>query len=516
MVQGRRTRTFSDLFKARDPNPLNTAWQTALGASTGQWSLQQLQSGRENFLDAIPIMFPAYKSNWHHVVLAEALQKVADGRVKKLIVSLPPQHMKTMSCSELFPAWILGRQNEAIMAGAYSQSRANDVASAVGRFMNSDGYKALFPMAPIPSRSDSTRGWKRMSNNFNVIGYEAERTYLGIGVGGSGTGYPRSLGIVDDPVKNYEDAISPVHQMKTQNWYSSVYGSRENQLRSSGVGVRDIIVMTRWSENDLAGYLLQREGRLEEGGQWMEVNIPAIMDEIGLKTKHPLDPRGPGEALWPAMRDIDRLLAQRNLAPQIFEALYQGRPNNVQAGLFQYDWFRRFRDTPEGQWVMSCDLNFGATGKQAATHSKASIGIWVVDSYAGHAYLVDELWETYSFPECLAAIQGLYRKYPKVSQTLIEAKASGPAMIQTLSQYVPGVTPVQPTRSKMARAGGVAPYCEAGRVHVIDGPVGDDFLGRVCRFPDSGTDDSVDQMTQLLSAHLGVDVLRTLGFLTGT
>lgn len=510
-----RFKTLGDLFKPADPDPIGTAWHSALGAATGQWSLEELKLARRSFIDAMPILMPGFKLNWHHAIIADALQSIADGATKKVIVSIPPQHTKSLSCSELFPAWTLGRQNEAIMAAAYSQARANDVAGAVGRWMSGEGYKALFPLAPIPKRSDVSRGWKRMTANFNIIGYEASRTYLGIGVGGSGTGYPRSLGIIDDPVKNYEDAVSAVKQGIIKNWYSSVYGSRENKLRSEGGEIRDIIVMTRWAEDDLAGHLLKREGRVSEGGQWLEINIPAIMDEVGIKSKHPQDPRQVGQALWPEMRDLEKLESQRALAPSIFEALYQGRPSSASTTLFDYDWFPRCEphEVDGDRWLLSCDLNFGETGKKAKTHSKASLQVWCVNTYSKKAYLVDELWETYSFPECLEAIHGLYRKYPLIMETLIEAKASGPAMIQTLSQTMPNVIAVQPTRSKMSRAGAIAPYCEAGRVNVVRSPMLDETLRRIDKFPAAGTDDSVDALSQTLSHALGPDALAGIGFL---
>lgn len=507
----RRLHTIGDLFAEKDPTPVDTALGTAMGMATGKWTVDEIQQGRESLIHACRLMCEGYKTNWHHILVAEQLEKVATGEIPKLMVAMPPQHGKTMLCSELFPTWLLGRQKEAIMAVAYSQTRATDVATSVGRWFDSEGYRAMFPLSPIPDRSDTARGWKRMAANFNIVGYEDSKTYLGIGVGGAGTGYPRSIGIMDDVHKNYADAKSPVKQAHVHNWYSSVYGSRENALRSGSAGsIRDLLIMTRWDDNDLAGWLLKREGRVEEGGKWHEINIPAIMDEHGLKTKHPADPRELGEALWPEMRSIEKLMAQKDLLPSVFEALYQGRPHQDGGGLFKTSWFRRFTpsELPSGMWTLSCDLNFGTTGAKADTHSKASIQVWVLDVVNVKAYLVDETWDTLSFPETLDVIRSYYSKYPIV-QCLIENKANGPAVIQVLSQQFNGIKPITPGRSKIARAGAIAPYAEAGKVFVAKGKMGDEFLDRLERFPATGTDDSVDAFSQMM-LELGDDPLSVI------
>lgn len=474
-----------------------------------------VSAARSSFLEAVPILFPDFIFNWHHVLICKRLQDLAEGKIEKLIISLPPQHGKTILASELFPAWLMGRQDETFFAATYSALRAQANCRAVQRVMHGQGYKSLFPDALLPGRSCAREGWEVGSQGFNLVGHVDRRAYRAFGVGGGGTGFPRSFGAIDDPVKNWQDAKSEAIQSRIWEWYASVYSTRQNALRSSAKGapIRDLLIMTRWHEEDLAGKLIESEGLLSEGGKWVEIRIPAIMDTLATAGRHPDDPRQLGEALWPQMMPIERLEERRKMLPLIFEPLYQQRPESAAGSrLFPAENFQRFDHVPDGEWVVSCDMNFGSTDQKKETSSFVALEVWCMSLGDGRAYLVDYVLERLTFPQTMQRLIDLQRKHPKISRYKIEAKANGAAAIQTLQMNSIPVDAYEPKGSKMARAGAVAPWVQGGRVFVAKGSRGDEFIDLVAKFPAKSTDDAVDAMSQIL-VELGDNPLDALGFL---
>lgn len=474
-----------------------------------------VSQARQSFLKALTVLDPGFILHWHHVLLANTLQKLADGKISKVIISLPPQCGKTRTSSELFPAWLLGRQDENLFAATYSALRAQANCRAVQRVMHGQGYKSLFPDALLPSQSSSREGWSVGSQGFNLVGHVDRREYRAFGVGGGGTGFPRSLGLIDDPVKNWQDAKSEAIQNRIWEWYASVYSTRQNALKSSAEGsaVRDLLIMTRWHEEDLAGKLIESEGLVSEGGQWVEIRIPAIMDTLATASRHPDDPRQLGEALWPRMMPIERLEERRKMLPLIFEPLYQQRPESAAGSrLFPPENFQRFDHVPDGEWVVSCDMNFGSTDQKKETSSFVALEVWCMSLGDGKAYLVDYVLERLTFPQTMQRLIDLQRKHPKISRYKIEAKANGAASIQTLQMNNIPVDAYEPKGSKMARAGAVAPWVQGGRVFITKGAHGDEFIDIVAKFPKHSSADAVDAMSQML-VELGDNPLDALGFL---
>lgn len=510
----RKTRNLGDFFSQGAPARPQLDQLLAEAIADDFYGSTDILGARQSLIKAAPVLFPGFVANWHHVVFSRAMERLANGEILKLAISSPPQHGKSLLFSELGAAWLLGRQDEAVMAVTYSLERAKANAMAVQQIMDSEPYRKLFPNAPLPPKSSVRHGWVRTMTRFAVAG-NPRRSYLGIGVGGGGTGYPRSFGILDDLIKNWEEAQSETIRKRNNNWYASVFGTRHNRLRASAAGVRELIVATRWHAEDLTGWILEREGRVEEGGEWTVINIPALYDP-SFET-HPEDPRQAkppiSRALWPAMISEAELEKRRKLLPDIFDSLYQGAPRSGSSGLFHASQFSRFAPGTalNGEWVVSCDLNFGTSGKKKETHSRVSLQVWVVKHYEKEAYLVHEIWGRFEFPETLQHLSTLKRSYPQIRRFLIEEKANGPAVISMLRRHRIRVDPVNPTGDKVARAGAVQPWVQAGKVFIVQNEVGDAALKRVCDFPKKGTDDTVDAMTQLL-VQFGPNPLDLLDF----
>lgn len=509
-----RFQTLGDVLDDRQKETLQEQFGLALSGEVEGYDSDELDKGRESLIHAATILSPGYIPHWHHIAVAEGLDKVLRAEIEKLMILIPPQHGKTLLASNIFPAFALGSQDESIFSCAYAIRKAEEESRRTQFMMESPGYKALFPLRKIPKRSNNLKNWVRSSQAFNIVNHP-NATYKCFGVDGQGTGSPRSIGIIDDPIKNLQDARSETIREKVWGWYASVYSTRRNQLRSGATGkVRDVLIMTPWDEDDLHGRLLDQEGDVKDGGEWHVIRIPAIMDEVAEDLgRHPADPRALGEALWPQMNPIEALLKSKELLPSVFEAMYQCRPRNPDGGIFRKSWVRRFEpvELPEGVWTISIDANFGTTGTKRDTHSYVSIQVWVLDMYSSRAFMVHEERNRETFLETIDRLTQIRHRFPKVRQTLIENKANGPSIISTLQSRLAGIIEVNPTGSKMARAGAVAPWWESGNVYVAKGVNGDEFIERCVRFPAKGTDDTVDAMSQCLD-RLGDNPLQKLEF----
>ncbi len=264
---------------------------------------------------------PKYQINWHHRVIAnklqEAYEKVKNGERARIILQVPPRHGKSELSSVKFPAYVLGKNPEyPIITTSYSKDLATDFGLKTKDLMKSHNYQALFNTR---LRKDATAKakWKTQSQG----GYTAA------GVGGSITGKGFKIGIVDDPIKNRDEADSEVIRDKIWKWWKSTFITRED-----GNGAI-VVIMTRWHEDDLVGRILSDDwdGDPED---WEVIDFPAIA------TKHE-DKRRKGEALWPDRFDLDYLENKKQGAgPYEWSALYQQNPVDEESREFKNSWIK--------------------------------------------------------------------------------------------------------------------------------------------------------------------------------
>lgn len=264
---------------------------------------------------------PVYRAEWFHALIAEHLEAFERGDLPRLIVSMPPQHGKTELVSRLLPAWMLGRRPDLrILAGSYSDSLASLVNMDVQRYIDSEAYQQVFPATRLPAPGQAfearRRRERRRGSYFEVVGRRGFYRSAGVGVGISGV--PADVGIIDDPIKNREEAESATYRDRVWSWFTSSFMVR---LRKDS---RLLVVMTRWHEDDFVGRL--KESAERGGLQWVELRLPALAEEEG---RHPRDPRAPGEALWPVMFPAETIAErQRTMTSYEFAGLYQQRPRN--------------------------------------------------------------------------------------------------------------------------------------------------------------------------------------------
>jgi len=261
--------------------------------------------------------WPGYRDAGHHRLIARHLEAVERGDIKRLMITMPPRHGKSMLASEFFPAWYLGRNpDHYVVTATYAQELADDFGRKVKNQIEDGGYQAIFPGVTL---ADDSKSAKRFHIDGSLGGYEhavSQRgAFYAVGVGGPLTGRGAHLLLIDDPVKNREDAESELIRKKTKDWYTSTAYTR---LMPGG---RIVIIQTRWHEDDLAGWLQAEHGHEE----WTVLDLPAINDA--------------GDALWPEQYDLDALnQIKRALPPRDWSALYQQRPSPETGDYFKRDW----------------------------------------------------------------------------------------------------------------------------------------------------------------------------------
>ncbi|MCD7970643.1 MAG: phage terminase large subunit [Alistipes sp.] len=278
-----------------------------------------------------------------HKTYYRLLQEFAMRRLRKVIVSIPPQHGKSLGSSVLLPAYMLGLDpGLKITIASYNATLASRFNKRAQRIMDSEEYAGLFPgtrIRPLTSRSDAVR----TATQVEVEGHTGE--LFSVGREGSLTGNDVDIFILDDLYKDAIEANSPLIRDNCWEWYISVVRTRLHNDSS------ELIVFTRWHEEDLIGLILNKEKHiiLEDPAQltgfpsdtWLVLNLEALKDS----PPTPVDPRLPGEPLWPARHGAELLAGKRALDPLKFECMYQGKPS-VNEGLLYGDNFQTYDFLP--------------------------------------------------------------------------------------------------------------------------------------------------------------------------
>lgn len=461
-------------------------------------------------------MFPGYQVAPHHRLLAEHLEAVERGEIRRLIVELPPRHGKSLLASIHFPAWYLGRQpRRQVIAASYAAELAYTFSRQARNLFTAPGWP--FPGVPL---ADDARGVEHWS-------LAAGGGYVAAGVGGSITGHGADLLLLDDPVRNREDADSDTVRAAQWEWYTSTARTR---LQPGGAIV---LCLTRWHEADLAGRLLRagvgagdpgpdgvvsgapRSGPggdgLAVGEPWTVLRLPAraeLDDPLG---------RPEGSPLWPAwfsdaaLTEIERAIGSRNWA-----ALYQQRPSAQTGNLLQRDWWQTYTATalPRTftQLVQSWDMAF----KDTSTSDYVVGQVW--GRFGADYYLLDQVRGRLDFPATLAAVRALSARWPLAATKLVEDTANGPAVIATLRHQIAGLVAVSPAGGKLSRVNAIAPLIEAGNVYLpaaAAAPWRDAFIDECAAFPRGAHDDQVDAMSQAL-IRLSAGQMATVGTANAT
>ena len=441
---------------------------------------------RRTMRDFVLYVDDNYRMNWHHRLLCDYLDKLACKEIRRLMVFMPPRHGKSELVSRKFPAYLLGRNPDtSIISCSYSADLASRMNRDVQRLIDSERYLELFPGTQLSNqhtrRFYETR-YTRNNNMFEVV--DKKGTYRSSGVGGGITGMGGEYIIIDDPVKNREDADSATMREKVYDWYTSTLYTR---LEKDGC---ILLTLTRWHEDDLAGKLLK--AAQEGADQWTILELPAVCEY----PPKPYDVRQEGEALWKWKYDEEALEKMKvTVGSRDWAALYQQHPTPGEGGTFKREWWNYYKVLPDGlyDFVQSWDCTF----KDAQSSDYVVGQVWA--RKGSSRYLLDQVRGRMSFTETLRAIRSLSAKWPQAVRKLIEDKANGTAVIDVLRKEIPGLIPVEPEGGKIVRANAVTAVAEAGNIYLPDpsiAPWVHDFVEEHAVFPNGANDDQVDAQTQ--------------------
>jgi predicted phage terminase large subunit-like protein len=433
--------------------------------------------------------------NWHLDAIAEHLEAVSDGRIKRLIINVPPGHMKSLMVSVFWPAWVWARRPEwRALFASYASDLAIRDSVKCRSLIESDWYQDSFVQ----------KEWS-LAGDQNVKSYyvNSETGFrISLSVGGKTTGFRGDAIVIDDPL-NALDAYSKAARDEAIRWWDQAMSNRLSDMREGAV----VLIMQRLHEDDLAGHLLRRGG-------WEHLCLPSEFEperhsrtSIGWK-----DPRREaGELLFPAMFPTEVLdEAKTNLGSSGFAGQHQQRPMPAEGGMFKREWWRFWRhawedEIPElaartvvlpgafDQLILSWDCAFKKTDES----DRVAGGVW--GRLGSEKYLVDLAWDRMSFTETVSALEAQAKKHPKAREKLVEDKANGPAVIDVLSKKVSGIIAVNPEGGKEARAAATSPQVEAGNVFLpLHAKWRDAYIEEHASFPKASHDDAVDQQSQAL------------------
>lgn len=429
-----------------------------------------------------------YQHAKHTKLIAKKLQEIEVGKCKRLMIFLPPRHSKSMTVSETFPSYFIGKNlNRRVILVSYGESLARKFGRANKLKLEEFGEE-IFGISISRNNASVT--------NWGIEGYRGGMISAGIGGGIIGEG--ADLLIIDDPIKNRSEADSKTYRDKVwSEWQNTLY----TRLQPDGAV---IIILTRWHEDDLAGRLLNPEyGEVED---WDIIKLPAIAEDNDLLG------REIGEPLWPEFGFDAKWAEETKVAvgTRTWVSLYQQRPSPQEGSIVNRKWWRYYKKAPEqfDEVIQSWDCSFKETED----------GSYVVGQVWGRKgadeYLLDQFRARVDFTETLRAIRNMAAKWPQARLKLIEEKANGPAIISALRREISGIVPVNPQGSKEARLKAVAPDIEAGNVYIPDPSIAPwihDYVEELAAFPSGANDDQVDATSQALD-RLNLRPTRTTSY----
>ena len=357
------------------PIPAQHQYPQPNTASTAGASLQLVP--QENLLSFTRHTLPSFAPAPFHIAYYEVLTRFALGEIKKLMITMPPQHGKSEGATRRLPAFVLGQDpDKRIAIVSYNAIKARKFNRELQRIMDDDRYYELFPQTLLAGQASyqeqgrRSRNYARNSDECEIVGYQG--SFKTIGVGGSLTGEPVDMLIMDDLYKDASSAWSPVIRQNVADWYDTVASTR---LHNDS---QQLLVFTRWHMEDLAGRLLEQEGiydPIENPQGWLLVSFPAIQN----RPPSEQDPRAEGEPLWPERHSLEKLLEIKGRSPTVFESLYQQNPQPSQG--LMYEEFTCYTDLPSRSYSVAYidAADSGADYLCALFYKEAEDGNYITD-----------------------------------------------------------------------------------------------------------------------------------------
>jgi predicted phage terminase large subunit-like protein len=424
------------------------------------------------------------------LALDKFLEDMQAGKRPIIVLQAPPQHGKSEIVSRKLPAYILGRFPDwRIGAASYAIDLARTMARDVRRTLASDEYLRLFPVTK--EKDKLARHTMEEFDSPNGIG-----SYVGVGIGGGLTGKPIDIGIIDDPTKDQQEALSLVTKENHWNWYQTVFTSRLSE--NSG----QIIMATSWAEDDLPGRILKQYAG---SGRLAHLSFPAINlpDEVGYNSV-----LTPG-ALVPQLHSLEKLYETKALYSDYWwSAIYQQSTKPLGGNVFKEEFVQYYLPKDLPPVFDTTILSIDATFKDTDGTDFVAMQVW--GKKGARSYLRYQWLKRMGFTETCQAVIDIRNRFPEIRTILIEDKANGPAIIDFLKGQIPGIEAVEPDGSKLARAYAVTWVWEArniflpheGIASTVFQPAATStlkhFISELTHFPAAAHDDQVDALSQAL------------------
>lgn len=446
-------------------------------------------ASRDSFSAYRANMHPRFKSGWWQKEIEKSLEQFhvafKAGLRPILIIEAPPQHGKSDMVTD-YVGWGAGKDPNIKFIYASRSERLGIRANLkLQRQMTSRRYSEMFPDTRLNSSNVVTQSGQFLRNREMLEFVEKEGSFRNVTVQGSVNGEGMHIGIIDDPVKDREEANSKTMRAKTWDWFTDVFGPRMDEL--GGL----IFIMTRWNLDDLVGRV-----RSAYGGRCHVVSYPAIAEEDEKYRKK-------GEALFPEHKSIE-FIKERKQAMSVagFQSLYQQRPIIQGGNVFKKNWWSYWTQLPQ----LHYRVIFIDTAQKVKEENDYTVfqdwGFVVVPGGANQAYLLAQKREKFTAPELrrqavnfwnarradpLMEGQGILR------ELRIEDKSSGIGLIQELKELRIPVRAIPRTTDKVMRANNISPEVEAGNVWLPAGaPFLDEYEEEFATFPNGPHDDQVD------------------------
>jgi predicted phage terminase large subunit-like protein len=429
---------------------------------------------KTDFMSFVKAVWPEFIEGPHHRVVAKKFNDLATGKIKRLIVNMPPRHTKSEFASFLLPAWMVGRNPKLKIIQA---THTGELAVRFGRkaktLIDSQEYAKIFDTR-LREDSQAAGRWETAQGG----------EYFAAGVGGAITGRGADLLIIDDP-HSEQDALSPTAMENAYEWYTS--GPRQRLQPGASI----VLVMTRWSKKDLTGILLKNQKEIK-GDQWEVVEFPAILD-------HGSKP----EAVWPQYWGLEELEKVKATLPVgKWNAQWMQRPTSEEGALIKREWWRTWDyDEPPNLHYVIQSYDTAYLKKETADFS--AITTWGVfypnEDSPANLILVDAIKGRYEFPELRRIALDQY-KYWNPESVIIEAKAAGLPLTYELRQMDIPVQNFTPSKGndKHVRVNTCAPLFESGMIWAPDQKFAEEVIEECAAFPHGDHDDLVDSTTQAI------------------
>ena len=469
--------------------------------------LQKLKAAQSGFEGFVRLMQPEWSIPQFHLDLIDTLDQFGKDQFKtrNLLVTMPPRHSKSTYCTQLFPAWFMLRNpSRYIMSSSFNTELAKGFGRGVREIFAHPQAQAAFPEARLAKHTRSATEWAT----------EGGGKYFGVGLNGTTTGRPANLLIVDDPIKSREGAESMTQRNQTWDFYVSGLSTRL-QPEEDGTPPRQIVVLTRWHPDDVAGRLMNSYDW--QDGLWHHIDMPALTtekvtklrwqlpsDHPQRKTKRQCDPDDTTVeveqevALWPERFDVPTLKRFERQNPRDFASLYQQQPYVKGGNLIRTDWWQTFdQQSVPTEWssiIIGVDTAYTKTSR-----SDYSVAVIAGLTANGDMYVLDVVRMRAEMPDFKRRLISLNSVWRGLRGIYIEAgaAASGATLLQELRREsaLNAIAYKNGRADKITRASSIAPFIEGGRVFIPQSaPWLDDFIEECTQFPDGKHDDQVDAL----------------------